>query len=159
MSQDENSPAAPTVPAGPGAVTNLVIHKIYVKDVSFESPNAPVVFNESWQPQADINVQNTARKVGEGIYEVVLSVTVTARVGDKVGFLVEVQQAGLFGLEVPDDEAARPIIAGACPGILYPYAREVISSLVGHGGFPALYLAPADFNALFQQRATAPSDA
>lgn len=152
MSEAENPPPPPSSPEAPPA---LLIHKLYVKDVSFESPHSPVIFNESWQPQAEVNIQNSARKVGDALYEVVLTVTVTARVGDKVGFLIEVQQAGLFGLDVPDEDAARPVIGGACPGILFPYAREAVSNLAERGGFPPLLLAPTDFNALYHQQHSA----
>lgn len=134
------------------ASSKVVVHKIYVKDLSLESPNAPAVFNEEWQPQVEINVQNTGRKVGETVYEVVLSVTVTARMGDNVGFLVEVHQAGLFGLNVASEEAVRLLIGSTCPGILYPYARELVSDLASRGGFPPLLLQHADFDAMYQER-------
>jgi preprotein translocase subunit SecB len=132
--------------------SNLSIHKIYVKDVSFESPSSPAIFNEAWQPQVEINVQNTGRKVGEAVFEVVLSVTVTAKIGEHVAFLIEVQQAGLFEFPGVSDDDARPLVGATCPGILYPYAREVVSDVITRGGFPALLLAPADFEAIYKQR-------
>jgi len=130
----------------------ILIHKIYVRDLSFESPNAPGIFNEDWEPEVEINVQSTARKVGDRIWEVVLSITVTARAGESVGFLVEVQQAGVFELDVPDDEAAKPLVGSTIPGILYPYARECISDLSSRGGFPPFILAVADFDAIYEAR-------
>jgi len=135
--------------------SEILIHKIYIKDASFESPNSPAVFNENWDPQVDINVQNTGRKVGERVWEVVLSVTVTAHVGDNVGFLCEVQQAGIFELNVADDEAAQPLVGATIPGILYPYAREFVSDLSSRGGFPPLILTVADFDAIYEARTQA----
>ena len=129
--------------------SEILIHKLYIKDISFESPNTPVIFNEDWQPEVDINVQNSGRKVGARVWEVVLSVPVTARVGENVGFLVEVHQAGLFALNVPDDDAAKPLIGATIPGILYPYARECVSELSTRGGFPPLILTVADFDAIY----------
>lgn len=135
--------------------SNLVIHKLYVKDLSFESPSTPTIFNENWEPRVDINVQNTAVQVGEGIFEVVLTVTVTAKLEEQPAFLVEVQQAGLFQISDMADDEIRRAIGATCPTVLYPYAREVVSDLIVRGGFPPLWLAPADFESAYEQRLAA----
>ena len=148
LSDGSGNVSAQTVQAS----SEIVIHKIYLKDLSLESPNAPGIFNEQWQPQVEINVQNAARKVGERVYEVVLTLTVTTRIGEHIGFLVEVHQAGLFELDTDDEEEIRPLVGGTCPGILYPYAREAVSDMATRGGFPALLLQHADFESIYDER-------
>ncbi len=130
------------------------LEKLYVKDVSFEVPNAPAVFLEQAQSQLDVRIDLNHRRVDEkeGIFEAVLELTVTAKHDDANVFLVEVHQAGLFRIQgIPDDQML-PVLEISCPNILLPYAREVISSLVGHGGFPPLLINPINFEALFHQR-------
>jgi len=128
------------------------IEKIYVKDISLEIPNAPQVFLEAQGPQLEIQVRNESAQFAEGLYEVVITVTVTAKAGDKTMFLAEAAQAGIFALRgVPQDDL-EPLLAVACPTILYPYARETISDLVGRGGFPPVLLAPVSFEAIYAQR-------
>ena len=128
------------------------IEKIYVKDISLEIPNAPQVFLEAQGPQLEIQVRNESAQFAEGLYEVVITVTVTAKAGDKTMFLAEASQAGIFSLrDVPQDDL-EPLLAVACPTILYPYARETISDLVTRGGFPPVLLAPVSFEAIYAQR-------
>ena len=128
------------------------IEKIYVKDLSFELPNAPQVFMQSENPQLEIQVRNDAQQFAEALYEVVVTVTVTARLKEKTLFLAEAAQAGIFSLRgVPADDLA-PLLGIACPNILYPYVREAISDLVTRGGFPPVLLAPVSFEALYAQR-------
>jgi preprotein translocase subunit SecB len=130
------------------------LEKLYIKDVSFEAPNAPGVFLEQTESKVDVSMDLNHRKIDEeqGIFEAVLHLTVSAAHEDRSIFLVEVQQAGLFRIKgVPDDQML-PVLEISCPNILLPYAREVISSLVGHGGFPPLLVNPINFEALFQQR-------
>lgn len=128
------------------------IEKIYVKDISLEIPNAPQVFLEPQGPQLEIQVRNESAQFAEGLYEVVITVTVTAKAGDKTMFLAEASQAGIFSLRgVPQDDL-EPLLAVACPTILYPYARETISDLVTRGGFPPVLLAPVSFEAIYAQR-------
>jgi preprotein translocase subunit SecB len=129
------------------------IEKIYVKDVSLEIPNAPQVFLEAQGPQLEIQVRNEAQQFAEGLFEVVVTVTVTARAGEKTLFLAEAAQAGIFALRGVPQAEIEPVLAIACPTILYPYARETISDLVTRGGFPPVLLAPVSFEAIYAQRA------
>jgi len=128
------------------------IEKIYVKDVSLEIPNAPQVFLEAQGPQLEIQVRNEAQQFAEGLYEVTVTVTVTAKAGDKTLFLAEAAQAGIFALRGVPQAEIEPVLAITCPTILYPYARETISDLVTRGGFPPVLLAPVSFEAIYAQR-------
>lgn len=128
------------------------IEKIYVKDVSLEIPGAPQVFLEAQGPQLEIQVKNESSRFAEGLYEVVVTVTVTAKAGDKALFLAEAAQAGIFSVRGVPQADVEPLLAVACPTILYPYARETISDLITRGGFPPVLLAPVSFEALYAQR-------
>jgi preprotein translocase subunit SecB len=126
------------------------IQKIYVKDISFESPSAPDVFNfQNWDPKIELNLNGNNKQVGEGVYEVVLSVTATVSNQDQTAFLIEVQQAGVFAMAGFTPEDARYILGSQCMTILFPYAREIISDMTSRGGFPPLLLNPVNFDALF----------
>lgn len=127
----------------------LAIHKIYVKDVSFEAPNAPEIFRGEWRPDVDIQLHSDAKRLSPDLYEVVLKVTVTAKLDDKTAFLVEVYEAGIFGISGVPEAHLGPMLGSFCPNILFPYARETISDLVARGGFPQLILAPVNFDALY----------
>ena len=141
------------------------IEKLYVKDLSIEVPNAPEIFLEREQPQVEIQLNTAGRAVGEGVYEVVLTVTVTAKMGDKTVFLVEVGQAGIFRIQNVPEEQIEPLIAVACPNILFPYAREAVSDAVTRAGFQPIVLQPVNFEGMYMQRlqqaeqAGAPADA
>ena len=128
------------------------IEKLYVKDLSLEVPNAPTIFMEQEAPAIEIQLSNSGAAVGENMYEAVLTVTVTASRGEKGYFLVEVAQAGIFRIENVPQESLDPILAIACPNILFPYAREAVSDAVNRAGFPPVLLAPVNFEALYQQR-------
>ena len=128
------------------------IEKLYVKDLSLEVPNAPQVFMQADSPQLEIQVRNESVQFAEGLFEVVITVTVTAKSGDKTQFLAEAAQAGIFSLRNVPQADLEPLLAVACPTILYPYARETISDLVTRGGFPPVLLAPVSFEALYAQR-------
>lgn len=128
------------------------IEKLYVKDISLEIPGAPQVFMQPQSPQLEIQVRSESASFAEGLYEVVITVTVTARVGDKTQFLAEAAQAGIFSLRNVPQADLEPLLAVACPTILYPYAREAISDLVTRGGFPPVLLAPVSFEAIYAQR-------
>lgn len=130
---------------------NLTIQKIYTKDISFESPNSPLAFQEEWKPEINVDLNTDGSDIDENNVEVILNVTVTAKNNGKNTFLVEVQQAGVFQLTGFDDEQRGYIIGSYCPGTLFPYAREVISRLVTDGGFPPVLLAPVNFEALYQE--------
>jgi preprotein translocase subunit SecB len=128
------------------------IEKIYVKDLSLEIPHAPDVFLSGGQPKVDVQLHNEGAAIGEGMYHVVLTVTVTAKADEKTLFLVEVAQAGVFQIRNLPESDLEPFLATACPNILYPYARETVSDVVGRAGFPAVYLAPVNFDAIYLQR-------
>ena len=128
------------------------IEKLYVKDLSLELPNAPQVFLQADSPQLDVQIHNESQHVSDALYEVVVTVTVTAKSGEKTMFLAEVAQAGLFSIvNVPADEL-EPLLGIGCPTILYPYVREVVSDIVTRSGFPPVLLAPVSFEALYLQR-------
>ena len=128
------------------------IEKLYVKDLSLEIPNAPQVFMQVESPQLDVQVHNEANNFGEGLYEVVVTVTVTARAGEKTMFLAEAAQAGIFAIRNVPEGDLEPLLGIACPTVIYPYVRETISDLVTRGGFPPVLLAPVSFEALYAQR-------
>ncbi|WP_265946667.1 protein-export chaperone SecB [Dechloromonas sp. A34] len=128
------------------------IEKLYVKDLSVEVPNAPEIFLEREAPQVEIQLNSGGRTVGEGVFEVVLTVTVTAKLADKTVFLVEVGQAGIFRIVNVPQEQIEPLIAVACPNILFPYARETVSDAVTRAGFQPIVLQPVNFEAMYMQR-------
>jgi preprotein translocase subunit SecB len=133
----------------------LMMQKIYVKDVSFEAPNAPQIFQEidgQDQPQVQLNLGQKATDLGNNLYEVVLSLTLTCTVGQRTAYLAEVEQAGLFGIAGFNEADHAGIIGSYCPNLLFPYARQVISSLVLEGGFPPFLLQPINFDALFAEQ-------
>lgn len=129
----------------------FAIQRLYVNNLSFESPNSPKVFLEEWQPELNMDLSTKANDLGDHNHEVILSVTVTVKIKDKTIFLVEVHQAGIFTIKNFPKEQLRPMLGSFCPNILYPYARELVTDLVTRGGFPQLYLAPVNFDALFEQ--------
>ena len=125
------------------------IQRIYMKDVSFECPNSPAIFQKEWAPQVSMNLDTKHTKLENNQYEVVLSLTATAKIDDETAFLCEVHQAGIFLIADLEDMAS--CLNAFCPNILFPYAREAITNLVTKGTFPQLNLAPINFDALFQQ--------
>jgi preprotein translocase subunit SecB len=128
------------------------IEKLYVKDLSLEVPGGPQVFLEREAPEIELQLQTAGTGLGDGMYETVLTVTVTAKLADKAFFLVEVSQAGIFQIRNVPDADIEPIIGVACPNILFPYAREAVSDAVNRAGFPPVILAPVNFEAMYQQR-------
>ena len=128
------------------------IEKIYVKDLSLEVPNAPQIFLDRDPPQVEVGLQSEAGGLGDGDFEVVLTVTVTARLGEKTVFLVEAAQAGIFQVRNVPEEELEPVLAIACPNILFPYARETVSDIINRAGFQPILLAPVNFEALYRQR-------
>lgn len=132
------------------------IQRVYLKDLSLEQPNSPQILLEQAQPQVDINLGLNAEPVADGIYEVAVTATVTTKVNDKVLFLVEAKQAGIFEIRnIPDDQL-QPIIGIACPGIVYPYLRAIVSDVCTRAGFPPVILSEVNFQAMFEaQRAQA----
>lgn len=134
------------------AQPSFQIVKLYVKDISLEVPNAPQVFMEAESPQLEIQVRNEAMQFADGLFDVTVSVTVTARAGEKTVFLVEAAQAGIFSVNGIPQADLEPLLAIACPTILYPYAREAISDLVTRAGFPAVVLQPVSFEQMYMER-------
>ena len=133
------------------AAEQFAIQRIYVKDISYESPNAPAIFRKEWQPAIQLDLDTRSEKLDDNTFEVVLSLTVTARIEEEVAFLCEVQQAGIFSVPVLEDAQMAHMLASFCPNTLFPYAREAVSNLVNRGTFPQLNLAPVNFDALFAQ--------
>ena len=134
------------------AEKRLSIGKIYLKDFSFESPQAPEVFRQTeWNPKTDLNLRSSHTAVADDQHEIVLTITVEAKAEDKTVFLVELQQAGMFEVVGYEGEELKAIIGSFCPNILFPYARESIASLVQKGGFPEFILQPINFDALYLQ--------
>lgn len=146
--ESNNEQAAATDQAGK---PHFGLQRIYLKDMSFESPMAPLVFQEKWAPQVKMDVNTEAKKIQDNIYEVVLSITVTVSSNDKTIYLAEVQQAGVFSISGLEEAPLRHTIGAFCPNMLFPYARETIDNLATRGGFPALHLAPINFDAVFAE--------
>lgn len=128
------------------------IQKIYVKDLSFETPHSPQIFQEDWNPRVNMDIANSATQVSDELHEVILSVTVTVSFEEKTVYLVEVQQAGIFHITGFPDEILGRMLATVCTNILFPFAREFVADLVMRGGFPQLLLAPVNFEALYLQQ-------
>jgi preprotein translocase subunit SecB len=140
---EEQPPAAPQ--------KQLLLQKIYVKDLSFESPKAPMVFTTNVAPQTQLNVRSSAQQVAQDTQEVTLTITVEAKDKDSTLFLAEVAQSGIFVIQGYTAEEQSIIIGSFCPNTLYPFAREAISELVSKGGFPPLLLQPLNFDAIYAQ--------
>ena len=155
---DETNGAAGAQPATP---SQFVLQKIYVKDASFEAPNAPQVFNEEGQPQLQLNLAQKVGNVGENVYEVVLTVTLTCTLAGKTAYLAEVAQAGIFGVAGFDQRNLEAILSTYCPNVLFPYARQAVGELIVNGGFPPYYLQPINFEQLYaaQRRRRAQGEA
>ncbi len=134
------------------AQPGFAIEKLYIKDASVEVPNAPQVYTDRTAPQVSVELGNTAQKLDEGVFEVAIKVTVTAKMGDNVAFLVEVVQAGIFAIRNVPEENLELIAAVTCPNILFPYAREAVSDLVTRAGFAPVLLNPINFEALYMQQ-------
>lgn len=141
----------------------FTIEKLYVKDMSLEIPNAPRIFLERETPEVNIQLHTKGERIDEGMYEVLLTITVTAKAKEKTMFLVEVQQAGIFQIRHVPETEMDPVLGIACPNILFPYLREAVSDIITRAGFHAVILNPVNFEALYyqgkqqaEQKATAP---
>lgn len=132
--------------------TQFMIQRLYVKDASFEAPGTPACFQKKWEPNLalDVNTKNT--ELEKGVYEVVLTVTATVKNHDEVAFLSEIQQAGIFTIQGAEVQQLDHLLGSFCPSILFPYAREAITSQVIGGSFPQLVLAPINFDALYMKQ-------
>jgi len=158
MAKDKNSASAEAAPAEQASNENqqaqpgFGIEKLYVKDASIEVPNAPQIFTERTAPQVNVELGNSATRLDDGVFEVAIKVTVTAKIGDKTAFLVEATQAGIFAIRNVPDENLEVILGVTCPNILFPYAREAVSDMVTRAGFAPVLLNPINFEALFMQQ-------
>lgn len=145
-----------TAPVANGAaeqpqMAQVAVQKIYVKDASFEAPNAPMIFQDPGQPNIQLNLNQKVQTIGENVYEVVLTVTLTCKISDKTAYLAEVQQAGIFGMTGFDQATLHGMLGTFAPNTLFPYARQVISSLVLEGGFPPFVLQPVNFDQIYAE--------
>jgi preprotein translocase subunit SecB len=140
-----------TPPAIDPNAPDLVLQNIYVKDASFEAPVGPNLQVADWSPQFNLSMNTSGSTIGENLHEVILTITLEAKVTDKVAYLVEVKQGGLFMIRGYNDDDRRRVVGAFCPGVLFPYARQAVSDLILRGGFPPFLLPPVNFEALFQQ--------
>ncbi len=140
-----------TVPAADPTAQELMLQSIYIKDASFEAPNGPNLQVAEWNPQFGMNMNTSGATVAENLHEVVLTITLEAKIAEKIAYLVEVKQAGVFLIRGYSEDETRRIIGAFCPGVLFPYVRQAISDLILKGGFPPFLLPPVNFDALFQQ--------
>ena len=145
----EENPQAAASEEATGQV--FALQRVYLKDSSFEVPNAPLIYQEEWKPEVSVNLSSKVQGLADDVYEVVLSVTLTAKLGEKVAYLCEIHQAGVFTAKDFSKEELGPILGVHCPTILFPYAREVVSDLVSRGTFPQMLLKPVDFAGLYTQ--------
>ena len=139
---DQQPPPGPT----------LKIEKIYVKDLSLENPGAPQSFTTQEAPQVEVSLRTRAEQIEGSVFECVLTVTVTAKAGDRTLFLVEAAEAGIFRIEGVQLTDIQPILGIHCPNVLFPYLRETVADAVARAGFPAIHLDPINFEALYQQQ-------
>ena len=158
MAKDIKAASAEAAPAEAASNENqqaqpgFGIEKLYVKDASIEVPNAPQIFTERTAPRVNVELGNSATRLDDGVFEVAIKVTVTAKIGDKTAFLVEATQAGIFAIRNVPDENLGVILGVTCPNILFPYAREAVSDMVTRAGFAPVLLNPINFEALFMQQ-------
>jgi preprotein translocase subunit SecB len=147
--QNDQASRAQDPPGGQGQLRML---QLYLKDASFESPHTPGVFGEAWKPEFQLDINTRSHRLDDDRFEVVLSATLKAAIeGGRTAFIVEVQQAGVFELVGLADGARQRVLGTVCPGTLFPYVREAVDNLVVKGGFPAVHLAPVNFDALYAE--------
>ncbi|MDM1696029.1 protein-export chaperone SecB [Thiopseudomonas alkaliphila] len=146
MSEENNQAAAAEQQA-----PQFSLQRVYVKDLSFEAPKSPEIFRAAWEPAVGLELNTSQSNIGDDFYEVVLTLTATVKTGEEVAFIAEVQQAGIFLIQGLEEAAMSHTLGSFCPSILFPYAREALDSVVIKGSFPALMLAPVNFDALYAQ--------
>lgn len=132
--------------------SQFMVQRVYIKNLSYETNNTPAVFQEKWEPELNLDLNTEHQELAKDIFEVVLTVTAKVTNNKKTAFLVEVEQAGIFTIQGPTKEQLEHLLNSFCPSLLFPYAREVISSEVMRGSFPQLVLAPINFDALYMQQ-------
>ena len=149
MANEENTNPAANGNGGEQAGPQLSVQKIYVKDASFEAPGAPHIFQEQGQSRVELNLGQKATQLAPNVYEIILTVTVTCKVGEKTAYLAEVQQAGIFGCAGFDPQQLDMVIGTYCPHVVFPYARQAISNMIEQGGFPAFLMQPINFEQIY----------
>ena len=132
--------------------SQFLVQRVYIKNLSYETNNTPAVFQEKWEPELNLDLNTEHHELGKDVYEVVLTVTAKVTNNNKTAFLVEVEQAGIFTIQGPTKEQLEHLLNSFCPSLLFPYAREVVSSEVMRGSFPQLVLSPINFDALYVQQ-------
>ena len=153
MAEDDATGGAAQQPGQQGQEKQqLAIRKIYLRDLSFEVPDAPAIFTGEWSPETTVDLDTRSREISEGVYETILRVTVTAKQGDKTAYLCEVEQGGVFIISGFEGQTLDMLLGSYCPAQLFPFVREAISDVVAKGGFPQMVLAPVNFEALYMQR-------
>ena len=130
----------------------FAVQRVYIKDSSFEAPNSPEVFTQPWKPEIGLEMNTATKQLGDVAFEVVLTLTVTVKNADQTAFLVELQQAGIFTIAGLGEQELHHTLGAFCPNLLFPYAREAIDAMVVKASFPALMLAPVNFDALYAQQ-------
>lgn len=141
MAVQENSAKQPT----------FAVQRVYLKDISFESPNAPTVFKSEWKPKVKMDLNTENKKLSDNQWEVTLTITVTANIEEKPAFIIEIQQAGIFLVDGLNQQQTAHTLGAFCPNLLFPYARETVDSMVVKGSFPALMLQPVNFDAIYAE--------
>jgi len=141
-------------PATAVTAAQFNVQKIYLKNLSFEAPNAPGIFQEEAPPQLQLNLNQKVARFDDDVFEVILTITLTCTVNEKTAYLAEVEQAGIFGLSGFDEQGLDLMLGSYCPNVLFPYARQAVGDLISHGGFPPFLLQPINFEAIYadQQR-------
>lgn len=139
---------AAAAPSGP----QFMVHKLYLKNVSFEAPGVPAVFQEQAMPQLALNLNQKVSRFETDTYEVALGITLTCTINEKTAYLAEVEQAGIFGLAGFDQAGVDMMLGTHCPNVLFPYARQALGDLIAHGGFPPFLLQPLNFEALYAEQ-------
>ena len=148
-----DTPQDDAIAGGEGAAgPSFAMQRIYVKDISFESPRSPEIFRGNWKPRINLDLNTRSRILETDLYEVILTLSIEASAeGEQTGFIVELQQAGVFLISGLDEAQLQHTLASYCPNLLFPYARETVDSLVLKGSFPHLMLAPVNFDALYAE--------
>ncbi|MCG7871534.1 MAG: protein-export chaperone SecB [Candidatus Thiodiazotropha lotti] len=129
----------------------FAVQRIYTKDISFETPNSPAVFQQEWKPETAVNLNTEVNKLNDDVFEVTLTVTVTTKLGEQTAYLAEVKQAGIFTAKGFPEQEMGPLLGAFCPNQLFPYVREVVSDLITKGSFPQMVLQPVNFDMIYAQ--------
>ena len=151
MADNEVTNNSAAQPAGDRQGQRFGVQRVYIKDSSFEAPDTPNVFKQQYNPQVNFSINNKSTRIDEGLYEVVLRLTADVKQDEKTIFLVEVHQAGIFEVRGIEGDQLEQVLTIACPNVLFPYGREAIDALVTRGSFPALLLAPINFESIYMQ--------